>query len=134
MSPTARSLKLLRSWGYVADICERWVPHVNIRRDLFGGFDLIGVNVAERQTWLVQCTSLGNLSSRVKKIRSLPVTGDLLRGGLILECWGWSQRENGGKWQVKRVRLEGDAFDPVEQANKRRRVKRMEQATLFSES
>jgi hypothetical protein len=43
MSNTARTLKLLRAHGWHADVCERWIPGANIRRDLFGAFDIIAL-------------------------------------------------------------------------------------------
>jgi hypothetical protein len=36
MTPTARSLALLRRASYAADVVERRLPRVNVRKDMFG--------------------------------------------------------------------------------------------------
>ena len=139
MTPTSRSLALLRRWRFRADVAERWLeipdPETGgmrkIRKDLFGGFDLVEVNVQAKETWLIQTTSLGNLSSRVKKLRGLSVVGDLIRGGIVCEAWGWGQREAGGKWFVRRVRIQADSLEPVKVTPKRKRIKRMQAGSLF---
>ncbi len=33
MTPTARSLALLRRSGYLAAVVEKWIPRINRRRD-----------------------------------------------------------------------------------------------------
>jgi hypothetical protein len=132
MSPTGRSMKLFRQWGFRVDIVERWIEidGKKFRKDCFGGFDLLAVDPRERQTWLVQCTSAANLSSRVKKVRSLPVVADLLRAGLKIECWGWEKLEADGVWRVRRVDILADGLEPVDVAPRRRR-KRHRQPGLF---
>ena len=54
MTPTAASLDLLRRSGFLCEVVERWLPKVNVRRDLFHERDgigcvLVGVTAAERQ-------------------------------------------------------------------------------------
>lgn len=127
-SPTARTLKLLRTSGYLAAVVETWIPKVNRRRDLFGIVDVLAVHPhREPKVLLLQCTSIGNLSSRVQKVASSPALGLLLAAGLVVECWGWSA--NG---QVKRVRLRAKDLQPeVVRAPRRRRRQTHEQGNLF---
>lgn len=66
MTPTQRSLKRLRSQGWLAGIVEKWNSHVGIRQDLFGFADIVAVKGDE--TMWVQCTSGANMSARLKKI------------------------------------------------------------------
>ena len=54
MSPTGRTLKLLRDGGFLADVVEPWIPKLERRRDLFGGFDVLAVDVRERAVWFIQ--------------------------------------------------------------------------------
>ena len=69
MTPSGRSLMLLRRQGYLAETVERWIPRVNRRRDLFGFADLLAVHPRDRLFLLVQATSLGNVAARLKKAK-----------------------------------------------------------------
>lgn len=69
-SPTQRSLKLLRSRGYLVAIVEKWNPYVKIRQDLFGFIDLVAIKGNE--TLGVQTTTRGDINRRMEKIRNLP--------------------------------------------------------------
>lgn len=40
MTPTARTLAFLRKRGLRSDVVERWIPHINQRKDLFGIIDI----------------------------------------------------------------------------------------------
>ncbi|MCE9532547.1 MAG: hypothetical protein K8T89_15725 [Planctomycetes bacterium] len=82
-----------------------------------------------KQVWLIQCTSLPNLSSRVKKLRGLIVMADLLRAGIRCEAWGWYRR--GDRWQVKRVSIEPGTLQPIDVEPRRRRGKKPVQNGLF---
>lgn len=102
-SPTKRSLKLLRSEGFLCHVVEHWNAFAHVRQDAFGFGDILAVsetlhsklirgpdtimgNPAEaldhnyEGVWLIQCTSGDNHAARVKKIRSK-------------ECWS-----NAVKW------------------------------------
>jgi hypothetical protein len=54
MTPTGRSLTLMRRSGYLAAVVETWIPHVNRRRDLFGLFDVLAVHPVRREMVLIQ--------------------------------------------------------------------------------
>jgi hypothetical protein len=130
MSPTARTLKLLRDGGLLADVVERWIPRIERRRDLFGGFDVLAVDVREKAVWLIQATTNGNLSARVRKLQGLPVVPKLLSAGIRCEAWGWFK--HGERWDVRRVELRGDDCEPCELTPRRQRGGRqLKQAGLF---
>src|SRR5579862_6382711 len=128
MTPTARSLKLLRESGHVAGIVERWLPRVNRRSDLFGCADLLAVHRVEKGVLLVQATSLPNVSARVRKAKSKPALAVWLSNGGRFEVWGWYERN--GLWHVKRVELRGDDLAAVVLEAPRRR-RRDRQPDLF---
>lgn len=69
MTPTARSLKLLREWGFAAQVVEQTVAG-KFKRDLFGIMDIVAIRpmVTERaEIFGVQATSAANHSARVKR-------------------------------------------------------------------
>ena len=128
LSPTARSLRLLRDSGFVVGIVERWIPHANKRSDLYGVGDVLAVSRRERLTLLVQCTSASNISSRVKKAQRSAELLVWLRAGNSFEVHGWNSRG-----EVKRVSLSADNLSPsiLQQPRRRRRDR---QPDLFADS
>ena len=97
MSPTQRTLHLLREEGYLAEVVERWVPVANVRRDLFGFGDVIAIR--DGTVLLVQCTSDSHVSARVNKIRASPYLPQV-RSAMQIEVHGW--KKVGRRWQVRR--------------------------------
>ena len=85
MTPTARSLTLLRSTGHIAGVVERWLPQVNRRSDLFGFADLLAVHRVVSGVLLVQATSLSNVSARLTKAKGKPELAVWLRAGQRFE-------------------------------------------------
>ncbi len=61
-------------------------PHGR-RVDLFGLGDVLAIGPGI--SLLVQCTSVGGVSTRKKKLTEDPNTALLLRSGWELEIWGW---------------------------------------------
>ena len=111
-SPTERTLKLLRSCGYEAEVVEKWVQFGRgkggVRKDFLGGIDILAIN--EKVTLAVQCTSGSNLSERVKKLIALPKMKRWLAGpNRKLEVWGWRRCSPRGKkrpmFKLRRVRI-----------------------------
>jgi hypothetical protein len=129
MSPTGRTLEFLRAGGFLAAVVETWIPKLERRRDLWGGFDVIGVDVLGKSVWLIQCTSLANVSTRVRKLQGLPAVPKLLAAGIRCEVWGWFKL--GDHWDCRRVELRGADCEPVEMGPRRRRGRQPKQATLF---
>lgn len=93
MSPTQRTLKYLRAQGYLAAVVEHWNPFAHVRQDLFGIVDVLAVK--EGVTLAVQCTSSGNVSSRVKKLTDHEATPWLRDANWTLEVWGWTKGKRG---------------------------------------
>ncbi len=100
-SPTQRSLEKLRAEGYLCQIVERWNPHARIRQDLFGIGDILCLR--DEETLLVQTTSRGNVSARVKKIAESEHLPAILRAGWKIEVHGWGKLKEG--WTCKVVEI-----------------------------
>ena len=99
-SPTQRSLRRLREHGYLAEVTEKWVPGANIRRDLFGFGDVLGIREAE--VLIVQATSSSNVAARIKKIADHPNVGAVRQAGIRIEVHGWA-KNRAGRWDVRVV-------------------------------
>jgi len=67
MTPTERTLKLIRADGWIVGITERWNPHAKIRQDLFGFIDMIALKRGHPVT-AIQTTSGANHAKRREKI------------------------------------------------------------------
>lgn len=95
-SPTQRSLKLLREFGYLVAITERWNPFAKIRQDLFGFVDLLCVKGDE--VLAVQTTSGSNAAKRLDKIRGIPAAKTWLSSpNRKLYIHAWAKRGDRGK-------------------------------------
>jgi len=99
MTPTARTLDLLRRSGYLAETVEKWLPRVNLRRDLFHFADVLACHPVRREIVLVQCTSIGHVADRLTKARGRPELLTWLRAGGRFIVMGWLRQE------VKQVEL-----------------------------
>jgi hypothetical protein len=131
-SPTSRTLTRLRRLGYLADVCERFIAQANIRRDLFGAFDVVAVRRGQAGILGVQTTSLPNLPARVAKLRQLPAVALWLACGNAVELHGWAKR--GTHWRVKVVVLSGEDLQPVVvEAPRRRLPVRHQQGDLYAD-
>ena len=131
-SPTARSLALLRASGYVADVVERWLPRVNVRRDLFHCINLVAVRRGVPGVLAIQTTSRSNVGARLKKSKARPELAIWLATGNTFEVHGWYHR--GDRWDCVRVGIQaGDLADVILQAPPRRRRRKGErQRELFA--
>ena len=98
-SPTQLSLKWLREQGYLAEICERWIPGANIRKDLWGWTDI--VEIKDGETVAVQCTSWDNISSRCKKIAESDTVDAVRKANWSIWVIGWKKKDN--RWVHKLV-------------------------------
>jgi hypothetical protein len=107
VSPTARTLKMLRDDGWLAAVVERWNSYVKIRQDLFGFIDVIAVK--GDLVLAVQATDGTNVSKRVAKIRETPAAALWLGSHTRqIVVHGWSKRGARGKakrWSCRIVRL-----------------------------
>jgi hypothetical protein len=93
MTPTQRSLKLLREQGYTVAIVEKWNPHARIRQDLFGFIDLLAIRDGE--TLGIQACAGSSLSARVKKITEHENLGPVRKAGWRIEVWAWRKLKAG---------------------------------------
>jgi len=107
MTPTSRTLKLLRDEGKVAEVSERWNSFTRQRKDLFGFIDIVALDIKTSTTWGIQCTSTGNMKARINKIcvECKSNAEAWLGAGNKIEVIGWSKKGKKGKrklWQVTR--------------------------------
>ena len=105
MTPTARTLKVLRDGGCYATHEETWDHYRKRRRDLLGFIDILCLSGP--YTVGIQATTSGNVSARVKKIcneRAKPARA-WLEAGNIIEVWGWKKyaKPINGKWWRPRI-------------------------------
>ena len=100
-SPTQLTLKALRDEGWHAEICERWIPGANIRKDLWGFADILCLR-AGSVPLAVQCTSASNVAARIKKITESPLLALVRASNIAIEVWGWRKGKD-GKW-IKTVK------------------------------
>ncbi len=130
MSPTTRSLALLRREGWLPAVVEKWLPRVNLRRDLWHFADLLAVHPGQRRFLLVQTTTLGNLAARLKKVKSRAEAGQWLAAGGLIEVHGWCLRN--GRWCCKRVKLRADDATIIADPPRQRRRSKWQQMDLFN--
>jgi hypothetical protein len=88
------TLAWLREHGYEAAIAEKWLPHTNIKVDLFGFIDVLAVN--EDQLLAIQVTDDSHHAEHVKKILGNTVA-PLLAHHMEIELWSWGMKLTGRK-------------------------------------
>lgn len=111
MSPTQRTLRLLREQGYRTALVERWVPRPDLpggghKLDLFGCFDLLAIRPGE--IIAVQSTGTDHAGHRRKLIeRREAVLAWLEAGGRAqLISWRLLLVKRGGKARRYQPRVE----------------------------
>ena len=110
VSPTQRSLALLRKDGYTAQVVERWNPHAMIRQDLFGCIDILGIR--SMAILGVQACAASSASARVKKSMAEPKLKTwLLAGGyFVVQAWGKKGARGARKtWQCRSIWIKLDS-------------------------
>jgi hypothetical protein len=101
MSPTQRSLALLRERGYRAQVVERWNPFARCRSDLFGVVDIVALG--NGHTLGVQACAYSDIAKRARKIAEAEALPALREAGWRLLVMGW--RKVRGRWSVREVDL-----------------------------
>lgn len=106
MSPTQRTIKLLRDRGIPAEKVEQRLPIPGkfVTRDLFNVLDIIAL---DRGILGIQVTSGTNMSARQKKIHNEPMALAWLKAGARIELHGWAKRGSRGKrkqWSCRVLR------------------------------
>lgn len=108
MTPTQRSLALLRSAGYTVQVVERWNPFARVRQDLFGFIDIVAVRPDLPGVLAIQSTSRANIAARRTKIAEEARARVWLAAGNAIVIHGWAKRKNeSGRqtWQVLEERI-----------------------------
>lgn len=116
MTPTSRTLKLIRNEGKIAAVVEHWNAFTRQRKDLLGFIDIVALDTSEKCTWGIQCTSTGNMSARIQKILNecRDNAKAWLSAGNKIEVIGWSKKGEKGKrktWQSKRKEITLEDFN-----------------------
>lgn len=107
MSPTARTLALLRERGYEAQVVERWIPRANIRVDLFGFIDIVAVG--KGRTVGVQACAGASVAPRVHKVREARTLPAVLKAGWVVLVIGWRKSARTSRWTYRVVRVRSPA-------------------------
>ena len=105
MTPTQRTLKLLRAEGWTVAIVEKTIPHSFIKQDM-GGFADIVAWAPGRGILAIQATDGTSVSKRLAKIDALATAKSWCLSPARLEVWGWRKVGARGKrktWEVRRV-------------------------------
>ena len=100
---TQRTLKALRDQGYIAEVCERWIPNPvhpggGFRKDLFGIIDIIAISKFS----LIGVQSCGqDYAAHDRKIMESEYTPEWIRCA-GLQLWGWRKllKKKGGKQKI----------------------------------
>lgn len=101
-SPTERTLKWLRSEGYVADVVERRIPRSFVTKDFCGFADIIAFKalpivggdlpIPLGSTVAVQTTSGQHAAERLKKVQEEPRAQAWLACGNRILVISWAMR------------------------------------------
>lgn len=102
VTPTQRSMELLRKDGYHVEVVEKWNSFTKTRKDLWGFIDLLAIRRDE--VLAVQVTSGSNMSARRRKIAEHDLVGKVREAGIRIELHGWLKGDN-GRYLVKREDL-----------------------------
>jgi len=89
MTPTARTMALLRKEGWLPAVVEKRNPVTRTLNDLYGFIDVIAIRDGE--TLAVQTTSASNFTSRVKKITDHENVAAVRKAGWGIHVHGWSK-------------------------------------------
>lgn len=121
VSPTQKTLALLKKDGHPAQVVERFNMFAHVRIDLFGYIDVVALRTGIPGVLGIQATSRENVNKRVEKIISIPTAKTWLECGNQIEVWGWSKKGKAGKrklWEVfkQEIKLE-DLNQKVEQSH-----------------
>jgi hypothetical protein len=117
---------VLRREGFLAGVVESWIPHTNLRRDLFGFADVLAAHPQDCVFLLVQVTTADHVAHRLAKARARPELAIWLKAGGRFEVHGWRQRK--GRWFLRRVEAKGKDLEitVLSAPPRRRRLKRGE--------
>ena len=95
MTPTARSLALLREMGYACQVVEQFNRFSKTRLDLFGCIDIVAAH-EDFGILGVQATTTSNAAAREKKALAEPRLLTWLLAGGKFTVHGWALRGKRG--------------------------------------
>lgn len=87
----------------MAEVVERYSTFTKKRHDLFGIGDILAIRRDE--VLIVQTTSWGNVSARVKKITDSDHIGAIREAGARVVVHGWNKNPKTNRWEVREVDL-----------------------------
>lgn len=93
----------LKKRGYVIDTAESYNAYIRRSKDLYGFIDIVGLHSEHQGVLAVQATSKPNLSTRVKKAKSLEAYWMWLACGNPVEFQGWYKPKH--IWVAKIIRV-----------------------------
>lgn len=111
VSPTQRSLQLLRQEGYTCQVVEKFVSFINKRIDFLGCIDILGVKKGEIGVLGIQTTSDSGgagMSEHTKKALASKELVVWLETGNKFIIHAWGKKGKAGKvkhWQVRQREL-----------------------------
>lgn len=114
MTPTQRSLALLRQEGFLAAVVERYLHQIQRKQDLFGFADLFAFH-RDGRVLLVQTTTAAHLSDRLAKVRDSFEASAWVLAGHALELHGWDGP------RLRRLEVRGEDLQPIVLLQPRRR-------------
>lgn len=90
---------------YLADITERFIPKIKIRKDYLGIADIIALG--DKTTILVQCTTDtgGQYSKHLNKINKSKYLKQVKDRGHRVQLWAWALKGKAGKRKVWTPRI-----------------------------
>ena len=105
MTPTQRSLKLLREQGYHCEIVEKYNSFIRQRRDLWLFCDILCLK--GKIILAVQTTSDngGNMSAHIQKIKQSPCYEMVKDAGIKIAVHGWKKSGKRGKRKLWGCRI-----------------------------
>ncbi len=130
MTPTARSLALLRKAGATAETVEKWLQFperkngkptgrmVRMRQDLFGWCDILAVNPQSKTIHFVQTTTRDNQAARLAKIYESPKALAVIQSGGLVECHGWGMVGARGArklWECSITHVRAEDCRPIQE-------------------
>ncbi len=115
MTPTARSLEVLREMGYVAEVVERFIPRARVRRDLGGFGDVLAWHPA-LGILAVQATTGANAAARLAKALREPRLRTWLEAGGRFAVWSWRKGGARRKRKTWTVRVQNVTLADFERA------------------
>ena len=82
----------MRKNGYTAQVVEKWIPHVNQRKDLFDIIDIVAIRKGEVGVLGIQSTSAENVAARITKAMLCPHLPLWKETGNKFVVHGWGKR------------------------------------------